>query len=90
MEAVVGRAAIRSAAGAMFAALAVSDFKIESQDLQVHGPLAHELAVYSETLTPKGGQPSHVRGRYMIVWRHDPDDRWRVHRNMFHVITQDH
>lgn len=89
-EAIEGRDAIRAAAEGMFAALTVTDLRIESTDLQVHRPLAYELATYSETLTPKGGQPSPARGRYLIVWRQGADGRWRVHRNMFHFISGGH
>jgi len=87
MEDASGRAFIRTAAEGMFAAMSISDFEIESYEVQLHDALAYELATYSETLTPRDGQASVVRGRYLIVWRRDSDGRWRVHRNMFHFIA---
>lgn len=85
-----GRAAIRAAAQSMFSALTVSDFKIEAQELQIYDSVAYELATYTETLTPRVGPASPVRGRYLIVWRRDPDRQWRVDRNMFHFISGGH
>ena len=82
-----GRNDIGAAAKGMFAVLAITDFKIESQELQVHGAVVYELTTYSHTLTPKGGQPNPTRGRYLIVWKRDADDRWRVHLLMNHFIS---
>jgi ketosteroid isomerase-like protein len=87
MEEVNGRAAILEATEEMFGFLSITDFKIESKEVQLHDRLAYELASYSETLTPKSGQASVVRGRYLLVWKRDPDGRWKVHRNMFYFIT---
>ena len=87
VRAINGREAIGAAAKGMFAVLAVTDFKIESQDVQVHGPVAYELTTYSQVLTPKGGKPNPTRGRYLIVWKLGADDRWRVHLLMNHFIS---
>ena len=87
MEEVRGRPAILSAAEGMFAAMDISNFEIESREVDIHGNLAYELATYSETLTYKGAEPASAQGRYLIVWRKDADGNWRVHRNMFHFIA---
>lgn len=87
MEEVRGRSAIRAAAQAMFTALRVTAFEIDSRELTVHGELAYELATYSETLAYEGTEPSPVRGRYMIVWKREDDGQWSVHRNMFHFVS---
>jgi uncharacterized protein (TIGR02246 family) len=78
---------IGKAAKGLFAVLAVTDFKIESQDLQVYGPVVYELTTFSQILTPKGGQPNPARGRYLIVWKQGADDRWRIHLFMTHFIS---
>jgi uncharacterized protein (TIGR02246 family) len=90
MEDIRGRAAIEAGAVQMFQALSVEDFRIESSEITVHGDSAYELATYSETLRPRGGQPAPARGRYLILWKRDASGKWKVHRNMFHFISGGH
>lgn len=87
VRAINGRDAIGAAAKGMFARLAITDFKVESQDLQVHGLVAYELATFTHILTRKGGQPGTTRGRYLIVWKQGADDRWRIHQLMSQFIS---
>jgi len=87
MEEVRGRDALRDAARQMFDAMTVEDFTIIQQEVEVHGSSAYELTTYSETLQMGDGDPTPVRGRYLIVWRQGEDGTWRVHRNLFHFIT---
>jgi len=67
--------------------LSISDFEIQSQELQVHDSVAYELATDTETMNPQDGDPYPVRGRYLIVWHRSPDGRWQVHRNMFNLAS---
>ena len=90
MEDVRGREAIEAAATQMFQSLAVEGFTIESSEITVHGDSACELTTYSETLRPRGGQPTPAKGRYLIVWQRDSRGQWKVHRNMFNFITGGH
>jgi ketosteroid isomerase-like protein len=87
MEEVRGRDALKIAAQQMFEMMTISDFNIIAQELTVHGSVAYELATYSETLQVGDGDPTPVRGRYLLVWRQEADGAWRVDRNMFHFIT---
>ena len=82
-----GPEAIGAAAKGLFAVQALTDFKIESHDLQVHGALAYELTTISHLQTPKGGQPTPIRARYLLVWKRGADDRWRIHRLMTHTLS---
>jgi ketosteroid isomerase-like protein len=86
MEEVRGRGTMLAAAQGMFSAMSISDFEIESTELDIHGDRAYELTTYSETITPTGGPASQARGRYLIVWQKESAG-WRVHRNMFHFIA---
>lgn len=82
-----GPEAIGAAAKGMFAVQSVTDFKIESHDLQVQGALAYELTTISHLQTAKGGQPTPIRARYLLVWKRGADDRWRIHRLMTHSMS---
>lgn len=87
MEEVRGRDALLEAARQMFEVMTVEDFAIIDQEVEVHGSSAYELTTYSETLQMGDGDPTPVRGRYLIVWKQGEDGTWRVHRNLFHFIT---
>jgi uncharacterized protein (TIGR02246 family) len=85
-----GRGAIRNTAEQMFAALSISDFKIERSEIEVLRDTAYEVTSYSETLRPTGGKPDSVQGRYLIVWKRGRDGVWRVHRNLFNMASGSH
>lgn len=85
-----GRAAVRAAAEQMFSALRITDFKIQTSEIDVIGDTAYEVSTYSETLHPKDGVPTPVQGRYLIVWKQRADGRWLIHRNLFNFASGGH
>lgn len=86
MEELRGRQMVLDGARGMFSAMAISDFALESCELELFGERAYEFATYSERITPTGGVASPVRGRYLIAWKREPEG-WRVQRNMFHFVS---
>jgi uncharacterized protein (TIGR02246 family) len=74
-----GRDAIRAYWCLFFAEYDPGAWKTELGILDVHGDRAYAMAVYSETLVHRGGDPSRiVHGRLVFFLRRDPEDRWRV------------
>src|SRR5688572_3762737 len=82
-----GPVAIGAAAKGLFAAQAITDFKIESHELQVHRGVAYELTTISHNTTPRGGQPALTRARYLLVWKQGAGARWQIHRLMTHTLS---
>lgn len=81
-EPLVGRAALRVFWKQAFA-WGGWQFTLEAQDVVVSGPVAVERGEYTLTFTagpatPPGVNSSEDRGNYVVMWRHEPDGRWRI------------
>lgn len=78
----VGRSAIRDLLQDRSEGTRISDFAIHRREIAVSGDSAYELAWYTETR--HGPRESfQMEGRYSIVWKREPDNRWRVARHLF-------
>lgn len=78
----VGRDAIRDLLQARLNAVSTKDFKAGRAEITIAGDLAYELASFGETLVTMDGS-TRTEGRYLLVWRHEPDGVWRVHRHLW-------
>ena len=59
------------------------DFSLNTQDVDVSGPLAVERGKYGLEFTAGPGAPPGMasfedRGNYLVHWRHEADGQWRV------------
>ena len=59
------------------------DFTLETQDVDVSGPLAVERGKYVVRFTAGSGAPPGMasfedRGNYLVHWRHEADGQWRA------------
>lgn len=77
----VGRSAIRDLLQQRFANIRNSDLQIERREIQVSGDTAHELGWFAET-NHANESAMRMQGRYLIVWKHQPDNVWRVDRHL--------
>ena len=48
-----------------------------------NGDLAVELGRYTMTITPPRGEPIQDRGKYIVVFRLQPDGRWKAQMDIF-------
>ena len=60
----------------------ISDFQLNTEEIDGLGDLAYARGRYSMTLTPAGGAPMTDSGKYLEIWR-KRDGAWRVTRDMF-------
>jgi len=64
---------------AMFAAAPrIAEGWIRTTSLVVHGDLAYEVGTNSITRHTADGSTLISRGRYLSVWRRQPDGSWRI------------
>jgi uncharacterized protein (TIGR02246 family) len=82
LPAVVGRAAIRDFWRDAFG-WGKWNFTFETQSVSVSGPMAVERGKYVLRFTAGAGAPPGMssfedRGNYLVHWRHESDNRWRV------------
>jgi uncharacterized protein (TIGR02246 family) len=80
MPTIRGKASIDSLIQSMHSAARVTELTVQIDELAVSGDAAYLLGTYSETLTPTSGPAQRVTGRYLHVWRRQPDGSWKLAR----------
>jgi uncharacterized protein (TIGR02246 family) len=79
-DAISGRDDFRAWVGPFFERFAY-DFSLGGVTCRVAGSHARELGEFRSVLTPlAGGKAMQHQGRYLVLWRHDPDAGWRIDR----------
>ena len=79
-EAVAGRASIRAAIAAMLPP-AGAEYRLTLDEVAVFGEVALDRGRYVLTMQV-GDQVVVDRGKYMALWRRQPDGSWLVFRDM--------
>jgi uncharacterized protein (TIGR02246 family) len=80
-----GRDALRSATAGMLATTPVKDFTFNIDDLMVGGDLAVETGTYVITVQPKRGGEVKEAGKYLTVWKRQPDGSWKIVRDIMNA-----
>jgi uncharacterized protein (TIGR02246 family) len=78
-----GRADIDRANAGMFSAMSFSGAKFTTTELTVLGDHAIETGTYSMTAKPKTGKAMNDVGKFITIWKKQPDGSWKVHRDIF-------
>jgi ketosteroid isomerase-like protein len=61
----------------------IKELTYTTDELTVCGDVAYEVGRVAMTVDANG-QLSTSNDRYMVIWRHQPDDSWKVHRAVGH------
>ncbi|MGB7730403.1 MAG: DUF4440 domain-containing protein [Candidatus Acidiferrum sp.] len=81
-----GKKAIAKATASAFA---IPDFKLEWQPDQVSvarsGELGYTSGTYTWTFKDASGKPASDKGKYLTVWKKQPDGSWKVLLDMFNT-----
>jgi uncharacterized protein (TIGR02246 family) len=77
-----GRDAVRKGFGRFLSQMPVKDMKANTEDVMVSGDLAVETGSYEMTAQPKGGKEVTDKGKYITVWKRQPDGSWRIVRDI--------
>lgn len=60
------------------------DFKVDMLEIEGRGDLAYVRGTYSETVTRPGADtPTKDTGKYIEIWRKQPDGSWKVIRDIW-------
>ena len=78
-----GHDAIPKAFGAMLKDGKFTAFTPRVQDVIVAGDYAIETATYEMTIQPKSGKPVQDRGKFLTVWKKQPDGSYKAIRDVF-------
>jgi len=83
MPAERGHEAIAKGFAGMLAAMKPTAFKVQTQDLIVSGEYAIETGTYDITSqAPKATKPMQNVGKYLVVWRRQPDGSYKIIRDV--------
>jgi ketosteroid isomerase-like protein len=78
----IGRAAIRDVLTGMLTGGPL-ELRMENAIRQASGELAYHSGRYDLTVRPAGGEPIRDQGKYLEVFRLQPDGRWQCVADMF-------
>jgi len=79
----IGHDAIVKTFAAMLKEGKFTSFTPHIQDVIVAGDYAIETATYDMTIQPKTGKPVHDVGKYLTIWKKQPDGSYKAIRDMF-------
>ncbi len=78
-----GREAISKGFTGMLTQATIREFSAKTEDLVIGGDLAVETGTYDEVYVPKGGTETRDKGKYLNVWKRQPDGSWKIVRDVF-------
>ena len=82
-EAWRGRDAIQKGFVGMNKQMPIKDMDLKTDDVTVGGDLAVETGTYEMTMQPSGGKEMKDKGKYVVVWKRQPDGSWKIVRDIF-------
>jgi len=82
LPAFVGRPAIQQALGGLIAA-GLNQLILRTDKIEVSGDLTYAIGRYQLTIKPASGAEIHDEGKYLLVYRRQPDGQWRAVADMF-------
>ena len=82
-----GRTEIDKANAGMFTAFSVPAFRTTTGELIVSGDYAIETGTYDMTIKPKTGKTIHDVGKFVTIWKKQPDGSWKIFRDIFNTDT---
>ncbi len=80
--AVAGRPAIQGFFGGLITAGA-RDLAVQTVDLHPGGDRVIERGSFTLAMRPEGGQASPMSGKYVVIWKKQPDGSWRLSIDIF-------
>ena len=85
--AVHGKPAIRETASGVFLSVDFEEFTINNEEVQVFGDIRFALGNYSFVTLKAEGDPVPYEGKYMTIFKRQPDGSWKVYRDCFNSST---
>lgn len=81
-EAWRGREAIAKGWGGIVSGGTLKEFSLKTDDVEVGGDLVVETGKYEMTVAPKGAKEMKDRGKYIVVWKRQPDGSLKIFRDI--------
>ncbi|HEV8574545.1 MAG TPA: SgcJ/EcaC family oxidoreductase [Dehalococcoidia bacterium] len=77
-EMVRGKQAIKGFFDGLVAQMGVPELTLATQQVEEIGDTACEIGAYTLKMRPPGGEPITDIGKYVVVWKRQPDDSWKL------------
>jgi ketosteroid isomerase-like protein len=68
----------------------LTSFKLETTSVAASGDLACGQGRYALSLSPAGAAPMHDEGKYIVVYRRQPNGSWRAVSDIFNSDNAQH
>jgi len=89
-EDVIGREGWLNDAESTFSERSISDFKLNTLQLNIYGINAYERGEAEQKVTPNDGSEPYIQKfRFSAQWRLGSDGVWQYHRFMWHNLPGD-
>lgn len=57
--------------------------RIESMESEARDDTAYEIGTYSLKAPGEKGELVPISGKYIVIWKHEADSQWRIHRDIW-------
>ena len=64
-----------------------SDAKLRVMDVASFGDLAYEIGAFEANLPTPQGVTARTQGKYVVIWKRQPDGNIKLHVDMFNTNT---
>ncbi len=64
-------------------AAGLKDLTLDTTEFDVHGEMAYGIGRFQMVVEPPGGPRSEQSGKYLVVYRKQPDGAWKAVADMF-------
>jgi ketosteroid isomerase-like protein len=61
----------------------VRDAILTTVELRQFGNEIHEIGNYALKIQPEGQKPFEDKGKYVVIWKQEPEGKWKLHRDIW-------
>jgi ketosteroid isomerase-like protein len=81
-----GKDSIRATIGYLFTLPGFDiNFDVKKVEVAKQGDLAYEVGTYTMTVNDAQGKPTSTPGKYVVVWKKQPDGSWQSVEDIFNA-----
>jgi ketosteroid isomerase-like protein len=63
--------------------MGVIDAILTTVELRQFGNEVHEIGNYALKIQPEGQKPFEDKGKYVVIWKQEPEGKWKLHRDIW-------
>jgi len=63
--------------------MGVRDAILTTVELRQSGSEIHEIGNYALKIQPEGQKPFEDKGKYVVIWKQEPEGKWKLHRDIW-------